>query len=144
MANIINLEQGNVNDIINNLNSNFENLKQAFEYKKVDTDALVDETIANGLRIHSITSEKIEDGSVTSEKIEDGSITSENIEDGSITLNKFEDESANSLYKNVLYTRSIFISNSLKDTFPAGSIVLYYRDSPIEYSEDEECFEGVF
>lgn len=147
MADIIELTTGNVSDVINDLNTNFDNLKKAFEEKKVNANSLVDNAIniTNNRKIQdeAIDKNKLAENSVNRDTLSDNSITSEKIEDGSITLEKFEDKTTN-LYKKILYTRGIYTTTNLYDTsFPIGSIVLYYRNSGLN-NEDKSWFEGVF
>ena len=146
MADIIeNLTTGTVSNIINNLNSNFGTLNEAFKEKKVNTNSLEDKIIKeeNNKKIQdgAIDENKLAENSVGKNALGNNSVTSEKIKDGSITLEKFENTN---LYKKILYTRGIYTTTNLYDTsFPVGSIVLYYRNSGLN-NEDKSWFEGVF
>lgn len=146
MADIIeNLTTGTVSNIINNLNSNFGTLNEAFKEKKVNTNSLEDNIIKeeNNKKIQdgAIDENKLAENSVGKNALGNNSVTSEKIKDGEITLEKFE---TTNLYKKMLYTRGIYTTTNLYDTsFPVGSIVLYYRNSGLN-NEDKSWFEGVF
>lgn len=146
MADIIeNLTTGTVSNIINNLNSNFGTLNEAFKEKKVNTNSLEDNIIKeeNNKKIQdgAIDENKLAENSVGKNALGNNSVTSEKIKDGSIALEKFENTN---LYKKILYTRGIYTTTNLYDTsFPVGSIVLYYRNSGLN-NEDKSWFEGVF
>ena len=145
MADIIELTTGNISDVINDLNTNFDNLKKAFEEKKVNANSLVDNAIniTNNIKIQdgAIDENKLAENSVDRDTLNNNSVTSEKIKNGSITLEKFENTN---LYKKILYTRGIYTTTNLYDTsFPVGSIVLYYRNSGLN-DEDKSWFEGVF
>ena len=145
MANIIELTTDNVSNVIDDLNSNFETLNEAFKEKKVNANSLVDNAIniTNNRKIQdgAIDENKLAENSVNRDTLSDNSITSEKIRDGEITLEKFE---TTNLYKKMLYTRGIYTTTNLYDTsFPVGSIVLYYRNSGLN-NEDKSWFEGVF
>ena len=147
MADIIkNLTTGTVSNIINNLNSNFGTLNEAFKEKKANANSLEDNIIKeeNNKKIKdgAIDENKLAEISVDRDTLNNNSVTSEKIRDGSITLEKFENTN---LYKKILYTRGIYITNNLYETsFPVGSIVLYYRNSGLNDNEDKSWFEGVF
>ena len=150
MADIIeNLTTGTVSNIINNLNSNFGTLNEAFKEKKVNANSLEDNIIKeeNNIKIQdgAIDENKLAENSVGKNALDNNSVTSEKIRDGSITLEKFENTNLyKNLYKKVLYTRGIYTTTSLYDTsFPVGSIVLYYRNSVLN-NEDKTWFEGDF
>ena len=144
MADIIeNFTTGTVSNIINNLNSNFETLNEAFKEKKANANSLEDNIIKeeNNIKIQdgAIDENKLAENSVDRDTLNNNSVTSEKIKDGSITLEKFEDKT-----KKILYTRGIYTTTNLYDTsFPVGSIVLYYRNSGLN-DEDKSWFEGVF
>lgn len=145
MANIIKLTTDNVSNVIDNLNSNFGTLNEAFKEKKVNANSLEDNIIKeeNNIKIQdgAIDKNKLAENSVGKNTLDDNSVTSEKIRDGSITLEKFENTN---LYKKVLYTRGIYTTTNLYDTsFPVGSIVLYYRNSVLN-NEDKTWFEGDF
>ena len=147
MADIIkNLTTGTVSSIIDKLNYNFGILNEAFEVKKANANNLEDNIIKeeNNIKIQdgAIDENKLAENSVDRNILDNNSVTSEKIRDGSITLEKFENTN---LYKKVLYTRDIYITNNLYETsFPVGSIVLYYRNSGLNDNEDKSWFEGVF
>ena len=145
MANIIKLTTDNVSNVIDNLNSNFETLNEAFKVKKANANSLEDNIIKeeNNKKIQdeAIDENKLAENSVGKNALGNNSVTSEKIKDGSITLEKFENTN---LYKKMLYTRGIYATTTLYDTsFPVGSIVLYYRNSGL-HDEDKSWFEGVF
>lgn len=147
MADIIeNLTTDTVSSIIDKLNYNFGILNEAFKVKKANANNLEDNIIKeeNNIKIQdeAIDENKLAENSVGRNILNNNSITSEKIRDGSITLEKFENTN---LYKKVLYTRDIYITNNLYETsFPVGSIVLYYRNSGLNDNEDKSWFEGVF
>lgn len=147
MADIIeNLTTDTVSSIIDKLNYNFEILNEAFKVKKANANNLEDNIIKeeNNIKIQdeAIDENKLAENSVDRNILNNNSVTSEKIRDGSITLEKFENTN---LYKKVLYTRDIYITNNLYETsFPVGSIVLYYRNSGLNDNEDKSWFEGVF
>lgn len=146
MANIIKLTTDNVSNVIDNLNSNFETLNEAFKEKKANANSLEDNIIKeeNNIKIQdgAIDENKLAENSVGKNALDNNSVTSEKIRDGSITLKKFE---TTNLYKKVLYTRGIYTTTNLYNTsFPVGSIVLYYRNSGLNDNEDKSWFEGVF
>nr|DAT96375.1 MAG TPA: hypothetical protein [Bacteriophage sp.] len=146
MANIIKLTTDNVSNVIDNLNSNFETLNEAFKVKKANANSLEDNIIKeeNNKKIQdeAIDENKLAENSVGKNALGNNSVTSEKIKDGSITLEKFENTN---LYKKMLYIRGIYITNNLYETsFPVGSIVLYYRNSGLNDNEDKSWFEGVF
>ena len=145
MANIIKLTTDNVSNVIDNLNSNFETLNEAFKVKKVNANSLVDNSVTNiKIQDGAIDENKLAENSVDRDTLDNNSVTSEKIRDGSITLEKFETTNLYSLYKKMLYTRGIYVTTNLYNTsFPVGSIVLYYRDSGLN-DEDKSWFEGVF
>lgn len=145
MANIIKLTTDNVSNVIDNLNSNFGTLNEAFKTKKANANNLEDNFIKeeNNKKIKdgSIDENKLAENSVGKNTLDNNSVTSEKIRDGSITLEKFE---TTNLYKKMLYTRGVYVTTNLYDTsFPVGSIVLYYRNSALN-NEDKSWFEGVF
>lgn len=134
MTTIIDLIGGTVSNIISVLNNNFTNLKIAFAEKKV-----MNENLQNAV----ITTDKIKDGTinnknlnaVTTDKIANGAITTDKIAGNVITLDKFE----NNLKTDMSYVRPFYKTTDLNNTqqqFPVGSIVLYYRESPINEKED--------
>ena len=147
MADIIeNLTTDTVSSIIDKLNYNFEILNEAFKVKKANANNLEDNIIKeeNNIKIQdeAIDENKLAENSVDRNILNNNSVTSEKIRDGSITLEKFENTN---LYKKVLYTRDIYITNNLYETsFPVGSIVLYYRNLGLNDNEDKSWFEGVF
>ena len=147
MADIIeNLTTGTVSNIINNLNSNFGTLNEAFKEKKVNANSLEDNIIKeeNNIKIQdgAIDENKLAENSVDRDTLNNNSVTSEKIKNGSINLEKFENTN---LYKKVLYTRGIYVTTNLYNTsFPVGSIVLYYRESPINEEEDINGLREVF
>ena len=145
MANIIKLTTDNVSNVIDNLNSNFGTLNEAFKEKKVNANSLEDNIIKeeNNIKIQdgAIDKNKLAENSVGKNTLDDNYVTSEKIRDSSISLEKFENTN---LYKKVLYTRGIYTTTNLYDTsFPVGSIVLYYRNSVLN-NEDKTWFEGDF
>ena len=146
MANIIKLTTDNVSNVIDNLNSNFGTLNEAFKTKKANANNLEDNFIKeeNNKKIKdgSIDENKLAKDSVGKNALDNNSVTSEKIRDGSITLEIFENTN---LCKKMLYTRGIYVTTNLYDTsFPVGSIVLYYRNSGVNDTEDKSWFEGVF
>ena len=145
MANIIKLTTDSVSNVIDNLNSNFGTLNEAFKEKKANANSLEDNIIKeeNNKKIKdgAIDENKLAENSVDRDTLNNNSVTSEKIRDGSITLEKFENTN---LYKKMLYTRGIYVTTNLYDTsFPVGSIVLYYRNSALN-NEDKSWFEGDF
>ena len=129
MVNITEIITGTISDIISNLNGNFDQLKEGFANKKVET---------SNLNSDSITNNKIKNGVITTDKIKDSAVTTNKIANGAISLEKFEDETTN-LQTKIAYMRSIYTTTNLDNTkqpIPVGSIVLYYRDSPINENED--------
>ena len=148
MANIIKLTTDNVSNVIDNLNSNFETLNEAFKAKKANSNSFEDNFIKEEnnekIKDEAIDENKLSKDSVGKNALDNNSVTSEKIRDGSITLEKFETTNLYSLYKKVLYTRGIYVTTNLYDTsFPVGSIVLYYRNSGLN-DEGKSWFEGVF
>lgn len=148
MANIIKLTTDNVSNVIDNLNSNFGTLNEAFKEKKANANSFEDNFIKEEnnekIKDEAIDENKLAKDSVGKNALDDNSVTSEKIRDGSITLEKFETTNLYSLYKKVLYTRGIYVTTNLYDTsFPVGSIVLYYRNSVLN-NEDKTWFEGDF
>ena len=146
MANIIKLTTDNVSNVIDNLNSNFETLNEAFKAKKANSNSFEDNFIKEEnnekIKDEAIDENKLSKDSVGKNALDNNSVTSEKIRDGSITLEKFENTN---LYKKVLYTRGIYATTNLYNTsFPVGSIVLYYRNSGLNDNEDKSWFEGVF
>ena len=145
MADIIKLTTDNVSNVIDNLNSNFETLNEAFKEKKANANSLEDNIIKeeNNKKIKdgAIDENKLAENSVDRDILNNNSVTSEKIKNGSITLEKFE---GTNLYKKVLHTRGIYVTTNLYETsFPVGGIVLYYRNSGLN-DEDKSWFEGVF
>ena len=139
MVNITEITTGTISDIISDLNGNFDQLKEGFVNKKVETSNLNSNSITNNkIRGSAVTTDKIANDTVTDNKIQNSVITTNKIADGSITLEKFEDETTN-LQTKITYMRSIYMATDLdntKQSIPVGSIVLYYRDSPINENED--------
>ena len=108
MANIIKLTTDNVSNVIDNLNSNFETLNEAFKAKKANSNSFEDNFIKEEnnekIKDEAIDENKLSKDSVGKNALDNNSVTSEKIRDGSITLEKFENTN---LYKKVLYTRGI-------------------------------------
>lgn len=145
MVNITEITTGTISDIISNLNGNFDQLKESFANKKVETSNLNSDSITNNkIKNGAITTDKIKDSAVITDttnkidKIKDSAVTTNKIVNGAISLEKFEDETTN-LQTKITYMRSIYMATNLdntKQSIPVGSIVLYYRDSPINENED--------
>ena len=79
MANIIKLTTDNVSNVINNLNSNFGTLNEAFKEKKANANSLEDNIIKEE------NNKKIKDGAIDENKLAENSVNRDTLSDNSVT-----------------------------------------------------------
>ena len=111
MADIIEIKSDTLSSkFFEDINTNFNNLKEETEYKDITTDkiangAVTTDKIANG----AVTTDKIANGAVTDNKIQNGAITNNKIVSGAITKEKLNEE----LQAKIDQTQRIFIVASM-------------------------------